>query len=135
MKNKPKYKCGDIVVFPAMKYEKRVSLPDPKEVFGENAAEAWRRYGSELEGVRRWTEETVGVIKIVDVGGALGVNEHSYDILDPFAPFLHKHVPESSVAGLVDDEGVINACREAYGLFEEKTRALRETHPPLRVSN
>lgn len=41
-----------------------------------------------------------GVIKIVDVGGAIGVNEHSYDIFSESENMLYKHVPESSVAGL-----------------------------------
>lgn len=132
--DRPKYKRGDIVMFPALKYERRVPRPDPKIVFGDDleaAKEALERYDDERYRVKRRIEVIPGVVLIVDVDGAIGIDEHSYDIVDPFEPCLHKHVPQSSVVGLVEDEDTVNACREAYGLFEERTRAMREKLPPL----
>lgn len=40
-----------------------------------------------------------GRVEIVDVGGAFGLDEHSYDIFVEERGFLWKHVPESLVSG------------------------------------
>ena len=108
MTDAPMYKRGDVVMFPARRHDRHVPLPDPEIVFGDDAeasAEAWRRYRDECSKVRWWTEVILGVVEIVDFGGALGVNEHSYDIFDPVEPCLHKRIPQSEVLGLLKEEG------------------------------
>jgi len=115
--DRPIYKRGDVVTFPALMFDRRVSRPDPRIVFGDDteaAKDALERYEEEQYRVKRWTEVIPGVVAIVDVGGAIGVDEHSYDIMDPFEPCLHKHVPQSKVVGLVEDEDEAARVKAAY---------------------
>ena len=67
-----------------------------------------------------------GVVWVVDVGGAWGLHEHSYDILEPFEPFDYKHVPQSSVIGPVENEAERRRVLAAYDAVIEESHRLAE---------
>lgn len=108
---RPLYERGDVV---------RWLQPEPPPM---GSPEIERRSCDDGRTLKRESDPKsvkTGVVWVVDVGGAWGMHEHSYDILQPFEPCAYKHVPQREVIGLVGDETERQRVLAEYAKIERR---------------